>query len=400
MSPSAPAQTAPEPQSPSPSPAAPEKPLHGLKVLESSSYLTGPYTAVMLADLGAEVIKVEPPGGDGFRGFGHHHGGWSALWSTSNRGKRSIALDLKSAEGLATMKQLLAQADVLVENWRPHVAAALGLGQDVVAVLNPRLVRLSITGYGPSGPMAAAPAYDSLIQARSGMLDLARPGREPEVAPYWVVDKVVAGFGVQAVMAALLQRQRSGRGSHVSLPMLDVMTYFNFPDLFQHRTFVADRTPWVPAFSPVVRTADGHVVITPVSGAQMSRTLKALQRPDIKAELLAITDPVRMVDHFYARLGEILPTRPTVHWLAVFAPFDLPVAPVQRLEEHLSDEQVLHNDLYQEFDTAAGPMRTVRYPATFDGARIAPAGAPPRVDEHAARIRAELAAEGQPANPR
>lgn len=368
------------------------RPLEGIRVIESSSYLTGPYASTVLADLGAEVIKVEPPGGDAFRGFGHKQADWSALWSSANRGKRSIELNLKDPEDLSVMKRLLESADVLVENWRPHVASSLGLEQDVVAALNPRLVRLSITGFGPSGPLSAEPAYDSLIQARTGMLDMAAPGREPEVAPYWVVDKVVGIFGTQSILAALVQRQRTGQGSHVSLPMLDVMAYFNFADIFQHRTFVADRTPWKAPFSPVVRTADGHLVITPVSGAQMSRTLKALQRPDIKDELMAITDSTVMVDVFYRRIGEILITQPTAHWLEVFKPFDLPVAPVQRLEEHLADAQVLHNGIYHEFETPAGTMRAPRYPARYDGQAFPPAGSPPRVGQDAARIRAELAA--------
>jgi crotonobetainyl-CoA:carnitine CoA-transferase CaiB-like acyl-CoA transferase len=367
-------------------------PLSGIRIVESSSYLTGPYSSTMLADLGAEVIKVEPPGGDGFREFGHQFNGWSALWSSSNRGKRSIVLNLKDPGDLVTMKQLIAATDVLVENWRPHVAASLGLGQDVAEAINPRLVRLSITGFGDSGPLSKAPAFDSLIQGHTGMVHLLSTNGKPDVAPYWVVDKVVATFGAQAVLAALYQRERTGKGSHVTLPMLDVMSYFNFPDMFQHRTFVSDTTPWAPAFSPVVRTADGYLVIAPVSGAQISRTLKALDRPDIKAEMLSIKNPVEMVDVFYKHLNAILSQQPSAHWMALFEPFDLPVAPVRTLDEHLVDAQVLHNRVYRETPTHAGSMRTVRYPACFDHEQIEPAGRPPITNEHADQIRAELAA--------
>jgi CoA:oxalate CoA-transferase len=366
-------------------------PLTGIRVVESSSYVSGPYSSTMLADLGAEVIKVEPPGGDGFRSFGHQVGGWSALWSSTNRGKRSIVLDLKDPDDLATMRQLLTQADVMVENWRPHVAASLGLGQDVVQPLNPQLVRLSISGFGESGPLAKAPAFDSLIQGHTGMIDLLSHNGRPDVAPYWVVDKVVAAFGAQAVLAALYQRERTGMGSHVCLPMLDVMAYFNFPDMFQHRTFVSDVTPWAPVISPLVRTADGYLVITPVSGAQLSRTLKALDRPDIKAEMLAMKNSVEMIDFFYKQLNAILSTKPSAHWLALFESFDLPVAPVKTLDEHLCDPQVLHNGIYSEIPSPVGLMRAVRYPAWFDHMHIAPAGRPPVTDEHAAQIRAELA---------
>ena len=159
-------------------------PLAGIRVVDVSSYMTGPLTATTLADLGASVIKVEPPGGDGFRGFGHKVDGWSALWSSCNRGKRSIVLDLKQAAELETLKRLLEDADVLVENWRPHVAASLGLGNAVLDAVNPRLVHLSITGFGDSGPLVGAPAYDSLIQGYTGMAHLQGSEGAPAVAAY------------------------------------------------------------------------------------------------------------------------------------------------------------------------------------------------------------------------
>jgi crotonobetainyl-CoA:carnitine CoA-transferase CaiB-like acyl-CoA transferase len=367
-------------------------PLAGIRVVDSSSYMTGPLAATMLADLGATVIKVEPPGGDGFRGFGHKVDGFSALWSNINRGKRSIVLDLKTAADVATMKALICTADVLVENWRPHVAGSLGLGQEVLAALNPRLVRLSVTGFGDSGPLSQAPAYDSLIQGHTGMVHLLSTAGAPDVAPYWVVDKVVATFGCQSILAALYERERTGKGHQVSLPMLDVMSYFNFPDMFQHRTFTKDETPWRPAFNPVVRTSDGYVVVTPVNGGQISRTLKALGRPDIKAEMLAVQDHGKMVDRLYAHLNEIMSQKPTAHWLALLEPFDVPIAPVRTLDEHLADEQVKHNRIYTEVPSPAGPMRVPRFPARFDRRPLDPAGAPPLVDADAERIRAELAA--------
>lgn len=370
----------------------PKRPLEGVKIIEFSSYLTGPYTSMMLGDLGAQIIKVEQPGGDSFRKFGHSQQGLSSLWCSSNRGKRSMVLDLKQADDLATMKQLLTTADVLIENWRPHVADSLGLDQKTVQALNPKLVRLSITGYGYTGPLSNAPAFDSLIQGHTGMLDLAADDDTPNVAPYWVVDKVVATFGAQAVLAALYQREKTGAGSHVSLPMLDVTAYFNFPDIFQHRTFIGDERPRAPAFSPVIPTADGHILLAPVSGAQLSRTLKALERPDIKERMLAMDDSVEMVKMFYREVGLILQTRPSAHWLALFESFDLPVGPVRKLDEHLNDPQVLHNALYHEIDSPAGPVRAVRYPGSFDGVQLRPMGPLPRPGEHTAQIKAELAA--------
>jgi crotonobetainyl-CoA:carnitine CoA-transferase CaiB-like acyl-CoA transferase len=373
-------------------------PLAGIRVVETTSYLAGPMTSMMLADLGAEVVKVEPPGGDGFRGFGHRRQGLSALWSSVNRGRRSIVLNLKDADDLTVMKGLLAEADVLVANWRPHVATQLGLGSDVLDDLNPRLVRLSINGFGASGPMAGAPAFDSLIQGLTGMVDLLRHTGRPDVSPYWVVDKVVAAFGAQALLAALLRRERTGRGGSVEVPMLDVMTYFNFPDLFQHRTYIGDASPWRPAFSPVVPTADGYIVITPVSGAHISRMLKALERPDIKSELQSIQDPSAAVDVLYGHLRRILPAQTTEHWLRLFQAQDVPVGPMLSLEEHLADPQVVHNNLYHEVGTPVGPARAVRYPACFDGEQLRARRPAPNVDEHAAEIRMVLSPGGAEAS--
>ncbi|QHE88131.1 CaiB/BaiF CoA transferase family protein [Hydrogenophaga sp. BPS33] len=368
-----------------------EAPLAGIRVIDLSSYMTGPLTSTTLADLGAEVIKVEPPGGDGFRGFGHKVNGWSALWSTCNRGKQSIVLDLKQDTGLATLKQLLLEADVLVENWRPHVAASLGLGREVLEALFPRLVHLSITGYGESGPLSEEPAYDSLIQGYSGMAHLHGGGGTPAVAAYWVVDKVVAAYGAQAVLAALVQRGRTGKGGHVALPMLDVTAYFNFCDMAQHRTFVGDETPWKEPFNPVVRTADGHLIIAPVNGGQLSRTLKAVGRSDLKEQMLSMKNHGEMIDFFYRHLNEILSARPSAHWLEAFRQFDVPAAPVRTLDEHLSDPQVVHNRIYHEVPSPAGmPLRVTRYPARFDGAMLRPAGAPPAVDADAQAIRERL----------
>ncbi|WP_424461443.1 CaiB/BaiF CoA transferase family protein [Ottowia sp.] len=373
-------------------------PLAGIRVVDLSSYMTGPLTATTLADLGADVIKVEPPGGDGFRGFGHKVNGWSALWSVCNRGRRSIVLDLKQPADLGTLKQLVSDADVLVENWRPHVAASLGLGHDVLDALNPKLVHLSITGFGESGPMSHAPAYDSLIQGYTGIADLQRIGEAPTLAAYWVVDKVVAAYGAQAVLAALVQRGRTGKGSHVSLPMLDVAAYFNFSDMAQHRTFVGDTTPWKTPFNPVVRTADGHLIVTPVNGGQLSRTLKAVGRSELKEQMIAIKNYGEMIDFFYRNLNDILSTQPTAHWLKVFEPHDVPVAPVMSLDQHLADPQVAHNHIYHEIPSPAGmDMRVPRYPARFNGTMLTPASAPPLADADAQAIRAELSTTTRPA---
>ncbi|MEE6442682.1 MULTISPECIES: CoA transferase [Pseudomonas] len=363
------------------------RPLEGVVVVETSSFLTGPFASMMLSDLGAEVIKVEPPGGDGFRRFGHSRDGFGASWVNSNRGKRSVVIDLKTPEGVARLKELLRQADVLVENWRPRVASSLGLGQEVLQELNPRLIRLSITGFGDSGPLADAPAFDSLIQGRTGLvLAEARNAGSPAVTPFNMVDKVTGVFGAQTVLAALYQRQSTGHGSHIKLPMLDVMGYFNFPDMFQHRTFEGDVSGWKPPQSQVLETADGHLVISPANGAQMSKTLNAIERPEWKDEFKRMKDPVLMAEEFFRRVGEVVRQKGTDHWLQRFSEMDVPAAPVFDFDQFLADPQVIHSRVHGQLDSPIGSIRAARYPASFDDRLMTPRSGPPGIDEHGTEV--------------
>jgi crotonobetainyl-CoA:carnitine CoA-transferase CaiB-like acyl-CoA transferase len=321
-----------------------KRPLDGITVIETSSFLTGPFASMMLSDLGADVIKVEPPMGDGFRRFGHNRGGFGASWTNSNRGKRSVVIDLKTPEGSARLKGLLKTADVLIENWRPRVSESLGLGEDVVAALNPRLIRLSINGFGDTGALANAPAFDSLIQGRTGIVaSEARNNGTPAVTPFNMVDKVTGSFGAQAVLAALFEREKTGKGAYLQLPMLDVMGYFNFPDMFQHRTFENDQSDWKPPASQVLTTSDGYVVISPANGQQMSKTLGAIERPEWKEEFKQMRDPVAMANEFFRRVGEVVKLKSTEHWLKVFAEQDVPAAPVFSLVEFLNVPQVANS---------------------------------------------------------
>lgn len=363
-----------------------DRPLSGITVIETSSFLTGPFASMMLSDLGADIIKVEPPGGDGFRRFGHNRDGYGASWTNANRGKRSIVIDLKRAEGVARLKHLLTTADVLIENWRPRVSESLGLGEDVVRELNPRLIRLSITGFGKSGALANAPAFDSLIQGRTGIVASEGRNGTPAVTPFNMVDKVTGTFGAQAVLAALYERERSGKGAVIQLPMLDVMGYFNFPDMFQHRTFQNDRSDWKPPASQVLATSDGYVVISPANGQQMSKTLNAVERPEWKEDFKRMSDPVAMANEFFRRVGEVVAQKDTEHWLRVFAEQDVPAAPVFSLDEFLEDGQVAHNQIFSEVDSHVGPIRTARHPAIFDDRLMTARSGPPAIGEHDAEI--------------
>lgn len=374
-------------------PSSVKRPLDGITVIETSSFLTGPFASIMLSDLGADVIKVEPPGGDGFRKFGHNRDGFGASWTNANRGKRSVVIDLKQPEGIARLKALIKTADVLIENWRPRVSESLGLGKDVIAALNPRLIRLSINGFGDTGALANAPAFDSLIQGRTGIVASEARNGSPAVTPFNMVDKVTGSFGAQAVLAALFERERTGKGAYLQLPMLDVMGYFNFPDMFQHRTFENDQSDWKPPASQVLTTSDGYVVISPANGQQMSKTLNAIERAEWKDEFKRMPDPVEMANEFFRRVGEVVKLKSTEHWLKVFGEQDVPAAPVFSLDEFLNDDQVANNKIYNFVDSHVGPIRTARYPAQFDGRHMTAKFGPPAIGEHDAEIGTAEAAE-------
>jgi crotonobetainyl-CoA:carnitine CoA-transferase CaiB-like acyl-CoA transferase len=357
------------------------RPLEGCKVVEACSYISGPFCAQMLADLGADVVKVEPPTGDPYRNFGHSWEGVGTVWTNSNRGKRSVVLDLKSPEDLERFRALLADADLYIENWRPHVSASLGLAFGQLSELNPRLVQLSITGYGPDGELSKEPAFDALIQGRTGLLRYEAAGGAPRATNTFLADKVAAIFAAQMALAGLRERDRTGKPVHLETSMLDMLSYFNFPDMFHNRTYFDDDAPSMLAPQPVLATKDGHMVLSPVSGKQLSRTLEALGHPEWKEEFKRIADRKAMTHAFFERIAAPLKQRTTAEWLARFREADVPAGPVNEPSEHLRDPQVLHNELYVEMESRAGRLRAIRYPARINGKLLKPTRAAPALGE-------------------
>ncbi|AQH03742.1 racemase (plasmid) [Burkholderia sp. KK1] len=362
------------------------RPLAGVKVVEACSYISGPFCAQMLSDLGADVIKVEPPTGDPYRNFGHGWKGVGTVWTNANRGKRSVTLDLKSADDLARFKTLLRDADLYIENWRPHVSASLGLSFEAVSALNPRIVQLSITGYGADGELAAEPAFDALIQGRTGLLSYEAAGGTPRATNTFVADKVAAIFAAQMALSGLIARDRAQKAIHLETSMLDMLSYYNFPDMFHNRAFIDDASPETLAPQPVLATSDGYLVISPVSGKQLSRTLEAVGHPEWKDELKKITSKRDMTHAFFERIAAPLRKQTTAHWLARFRELDVPAGPVNAPDAHLNDPQVRHNQLYSQLETPAGAVRAIRYPARFNGHLFKPRQAAPALGEGNAEL--------------
>ncbi|VFB20008.1 CaiB/BaiF CoA transferase family protein [Pseudomonas fragi] len=364
----------------------PPRPLDGIRVVEACSYISGPFCAQMLGDLGAEVIKVEPRTGDPYRNFGHAREGVGVVWTNANRGKQSVALDLKDATDLEHLKTLITGADLYIENWRPHVSASLGLTFEQLRLINPRLVQLSITGYGPDGPLASEPAFDALIQGRTGLLSYEADSSAPRTTNTFLADKVAAVFAAQIALSGLIERDRSQQAVHLQTSMLDIMTYYNFPDMLHNQTYLDDDSAVTLAPQPVLATADGYLVLSPVSGKQLSRTLEAVGHPEWKEELRNIADRKQMTHTFFQRIATPLKQRNTATWLEIFRELDVPAGPVNPPGVHLQDPQVAHNQLYWPLETPQGTVRAVRYPATFNGHLLRPRGPAPALGESNERL--------------
>jgi crotonobetainyl-CoA:carnitine CoA-transferase CaiB-like acyl-CoA transferase len=327
---------------------------------------------MMLGDLGAEIIKIEPPKGDPFRRFGRPKTYASPQFVNCNRSKRSVVLDLKNQDDQAKMLRLLDSADILLSNWRPAVAARLGLGDDVLAARNPRLIRVYVSGYGPTGPLSDDPVFDTIVQARSAMMHGLSSTDEPMLLPGYPVDKATAAMAAQAALAALYARERTGGGDRVDVAMLDTTAYLDFVDLFTGRTFDDGARPQREARNlhgtaiRAVQTADGWMVMAPVSSDHIRRACEAVGHPELADELLAERDQQALTRAMFDRLEPYTKTQPTAHWIEQFRIHDVPAGPCVDFDTHAVDPQVEHNRIYVTTEAADGStVYGPRYPAVF-----------------------------------
>lgn len=373
-------------------------PLAGIRVLDLSAVYSGPMAGALLADQGADVVKVENPGGDICRRIGPAKGDLSATFIAMNRGKRSIELDLKSEGGKAVLRDLIVRADVLMENFRPGVMARLGFDRATLDRLNPRLVYLSITGFGQDGPYTESRVYDAVIQAVSGMCasHLEKPGGEPGLVSTTICDKLTAMTAAQAVSSALFARERDGQGRVVELSMLDTALAFNWPDAMYNHVWLDDPpTDWpeVGATLRPYKTRDGYLTTMTPQQDEFVALCKGLGAPELAEdprfssvqarsrhpkELRAAFEPL------FARFeSDVLVDR----LLAA----DAPVGKVNRKPEVLTDPQVVHNRALVEIDHGAhGRVRVARAAARF-GEGEPPALRPaPQLGAHSEEVLREL----------
>ena len=374
------------------------KMLRNVRVVEMGTYITGPAAAMLLADLGADVIKVERPGtGDPFRAF--KGGLYSPHYQTYNRNKRSIALDTKDPADLATFHDLIATADVFIQNFRPGVADRLGAGEDDLRALNPGLIYCAISGFGRSGPSRDRPAYDTVAQAASGFLRLVTPPANPRVIGPALADAITGQYAAMGIMAALVERGQSGSGHRLDISMLEAMTHFNL-DSFTHYFSVGEVMG--PLSRPVVsqsytfECSDGKWIAIHMSSPQKfwEGFLEATGQPQLAEDprFADRLDRIRHQDDLIEIMTPVFKSDTRDNWCARLLAAEVPHSPAYDSNEALEDPQAKHLGI--EVATQhpeIGEWRSVRAPYSFDGAADRELVAPPVLDEHGAEIRAELA---------
>ena len=375
--------------------------LDGLRIIDITTILLGPFATQILGDMGADVIKVEAPDGDmnrwnpplGAPGIG-------AGFAGNNRNKRSLALDLKSEEGKEVLRRLIATADALVHNMRQDALDRLGFGWEACRALNPRLVYCAALGYGSDGPYSGKPAYDDIIQAAGGIAGLTwmRDGT-PAYHPTVTADKVGALHVVYAVLGALLHRERAGggKGQLVEMPMLEATAAFSlnenlmsatFEDeggLGYHRTMSKNRKPYP--------TSDGYIALLPYTTGQWKRVLDALGREDLTSAdwFQSNTERSKRSDELYAVLAGSLGHRTSAEWLALFEGLDVPCGPVHSLRTLLDDPHLAAVGFFEpSYEVAAPYRRTLRQPVLWRGVEARPDRRPPSLGADGAGILTEL----------
>ena len=366
--------------------------LEGIRVLDLSRVMSGPYCTAMLADLGAEVIKIEMPGrGDEARGFGPFKDGESTYFMLLNRGKKSVTIDLKSDHGVALLKTLVGQCDVLVENFRPGVMQRLGLDYQTVREINPRLVYASISGFGQDGPFADYPALDLVIQAMSGLMSLTGPREGPRTAVGESLGDVCTGmFAAWGIMAALFDRERTGSGRHLDVPMLDSVFSMLLTGLSQKLFFGTDPQPVGnrhPITYPVdsFPVADGEIVLVAFSDAIFAQLTKAIGRPELATDTRFADNAARSANDvaLHDLISQWTATRPAAEVVEVLGKAGVPCAPVWSLGQLLESAHGQTPGLVREgIHRTFGRVPTVQQPVRFSHAPQPQSQNIPTLGEH------------------
>ena len=375
-------------------------PLAGMRVVDLTTILLGPVATQMLGDLGADVIKVESPGGDAVRGAGPPpvEDRMGAIFLTNNRNKRGIVLDLKDPRGLEAMMQLLESADAFVHNMRPQAIDKLELDYPAVSACNASIVYCGAYGFRRSGPYGHKPAYDDMIQAVSGLAALQAVDGEPRYVNSVVADKVTGLHVAVAVLAALVHRARTGEGQCIEVPMFETLVAFNMFEHLYGRAYEPPRGSmgYPRALSPdrrPYRTRDGWIGALPYTDRQWAALFEIANRPYLAADPRFKTLPDRLahIDEVYAMLSELLAERTTAEWLDALDAANIPSMPVNRPDELVDDPHLAATGFWRTVEHPhLGTLRFPGIPAQFSQTPGAIRRTPPKLGEHSVEILTEL----------
>lgn len=373
------------------------QPLSGVRVIEAGSFITAPFAAMLLADLGAEIVKIERPGtGDPFRSF--KNGLYSPHFRAYNRNKRSMSLDITQSAGKAMLKRLIERADVLIENFRPGWMDHAGLGYEVLSDLNPRLIYCSITGFGAIGPYRDRPSYDTVGQALSGFLSMYVDPENPQLTGTAASDAVTGMYACYGILGALMMREKTGRGTRLETTMLNATMAFIETWFVEY--FLTGIVPGIHHKSRVnqsfaMRCADGKLIALHLSSPPKfwDSLLAAIEAPHLAADERFSSRTAR-IDHYEElrqELAAIFARLPRSDWSVRLEKNDVPFAPIYSLDEVPGDPQVSFMGLFEDLvHPTEGTTRIVRCPVIYSESREFAASAPPTLGEHTDAILTEL----------
>jgi crotonobetainyl-CoA:carnitine CoA-transferase CaiB-like acyl-CoA transferase len=376
-------------------------PLDGIRVLDLSAIISGPFCCQILADQGAEVIKIEPRQiGDLTRIGGFRVGTISAMYATANRGKRSVALDLSKPAGVDVVKQLAKTADVVVQNFRPGAVERMGIGPADLHAVNPNLIYVSISGFGPTGPYSQWRVYDPIVQCVTGVVSTQQSQEIPipDLVRTLICDKATATAAAQAITAALFARERgTAKGQHLVIPMLDSAMYWLWPDTFMGHTLIGDQVTPGPVLSKIYRvqpTADGHLVYFAASDAEMRGLCTALGVPETMDDPRFATPQSRQTSDNFEALGEILNNAflnfTTAELIDRLHHNEVPAAIVNDIDGAFADPQVLHNEIVHTWEhPIAGPIRQAKPPVRWSHTAHDPVWAADELGQSTSAVLAE-----------
>jgi crotonobetainyl-CoA:carnitine CoA-transferase CaiB-like acyl-CoA transferase len=375
-------------------------PLHGIKVLDLSVMISGPLAAMMLGDQGADVIKVESPGiGDFMRYLGSAKGGMTGIFVNNNRGKRSLVVDLKSEQGVAVLKKLAETADVVIQNFRPGAVERLGIGYEDLKAVNPQLIYVSISGYGPDGPDSGHRVYDNVIQAASGLASVQTDPRngEPSLFRTLLCDKVTSLTAAQAISSALYARAAgNAEGQHIVLAMLDAAVSFMWPDSGMDAVLLdedANRTPTIGQNYGITRLKDGFAAIAVVSDSEFRGLCHAYGRPELADDERFDTMAGRTLNasELVPLMTELSAQQSAEDFVKRAQSFDVPAASVVTLADLPQQPQIMNNEVFLEREhPVAGRIREPRPAARFSSTPAQAGGMAPTPGQHSDEVVAEV----------